>query len=219
MDAINLMIMDEVGAEHPGDTRYYNKFLTHPTWPFGQSGVTVGIGYDCGYQTAAQIKADWGGLINGNYLSQLMSAAGYKGLDAKKQIGPLMRQVVIPYDVALQVFINKSVPAAYKEALSVYPGLDKLNPDTIGAIVSLVYNRGAKLTGPNREEMAELVPVIAKADYLGIAITIEAMKHIWEGGPKSDDGLVTRRIQEANLVRQSISATASTETDYITIIA
>ena len=213
--AIDLMIMDEVGAEYPGDKRYYNKFLAHPTWPKGQSGVTVGIGYDLGYQSASQIKKDWNGLVNGNYLTQMMSAAGFKGIDAKKQIGPLMRQVVIPYDIAMQVFINKSIPAAYEQALSVYPGLDKLNDKTIGAIVSLVYNRGAKLTGTNREEMAQLKPLIEKANYKAIADTIESMKHIWEGGTTNDDGLVTRRIQEANLIRQSLTTTAKNDSDYL----
>lgn len=217
--AIDLMVQEEVGAEYPGDTRYYNKFLIHPTWPGGDSGVTIGIGYDLGYASAAQIKADWGDKVNGNHLVQLISAAGFKGQMAKKQIGPLMRQVTIPYDVALQVFISRSIPAAYKQALEVYPGLDKLNADTIGAIVSLVYNRGNKLTGPNREGMAALVSLIEKADYMGIAQTIEDMKHIWEGGTKSDDGLIERRVLEANLVRKSISDIAMNEDQYVSIAA
>lgn len=217
--AIDLMVQEEVGAEYPGDTRYYNKFLIHPTWPGGDSGVTIGIGYDLGYASVTQIKADWGDKVNGNHLVQLISAAGFKGQMAKKQIGPLMRQVTIPYDVALQVFISRSIPAAYKQALEVYPGLDKLNADTIGAIVSLVYNRGNKLTGPNREGMAALVPLIAKADYMGIAQTIEGMKHIWEGGTKSDDGLVDRRVLEANLVRKSISDIATNDDQYVSIAA
>lgn len=214
--AIDLMVMEEVGAEYPGDTRYYNKFLIHPTWPKGESGVTVGIGYDLGYQSAHQIKKDWIGLVNGNYLTQMMSAAGFKGLMAKKQIGPLMRQVTIPYNVAMQVFINKSIPTYYALALDAYPGLDQLNPETIGAIVSLVYNRGSKLNGRNREEMAQLVPLIEKGDYLAIANTIEAMKRIWAGGTTDDDGLVDRRIGEANLIRQSIKSTAKNDSDYIT---
>ena len=213
--AIDLMVMEEVGAEYPGDTRYYNKFLIHPTWPKGESGVTVGIGYDLGYQSAHQIKKDWIGLVNGNYLTQMMSAAGFKGLMAKKQIGPLMRQVTIPYNVAMQVFINKSIPTYYALALDAYPGLDQLNPETIGAIVSLVYNRGSKLNGRNREEMAQLVPLIEKRDYLAIANTIESMKRIWAGGTTNDDGLVDRRIGEANLIRQSIKTTAKNDSDYL----
>ena len=213
--AIDLMIMEEVGAEYPGDTRYYNKFLIHPTWPKGESGVTVGIGYDLGYTSAYQVKKDWIGLVNGNYLTQMMSAAGFKGLSAKKQIGPLMRQVTIPYNVAMGVFINKSIPAYYQMAIDAYPGLELLNPETIGAIVSLVYNRGSKLTGPNREGMAALKPLIEKGNYLGIATTIESMKHIWEGGTKNDDGLVDRRIGEANLIRNSLKTTAKNDSDYI----
>ena len=32
-----------------GDRAYYNKYLSHFTWPGGASGVTVGFGYDLGY--------------------------------------------------------------------------------------------------------------------------------------------------------------------------
>jgi hypothetical protein len=35
---------------------YYRKFLSHPTWPGGSSGITIGIGYDLGYNSGRQIR-------------------------------------------------------------------------------------------------------------------------------------------------------------------
>ena len=31
----------------------------HPEWPGGASGVTVGVGYDCGYASTAVVASDW----------------------------------------------------------------------------------------------------------------------------------------------------------------
>ena len=38
---------------------YYVKRLQQPVWPGAASGITWGIGYDGGYQTASRISADW----------------------------------------------------------------------------------------------------------------------------------------------------------------
>jgi hypothetical protein len=35
---------------------YYRKFLSHPTWSGGSSGITIGIGYDLGYNSGRQIR-------------------------------------------------------------------------------------------------------------------------------------------------------------------
>ena len=86
-----------------------------------------------------------------------------------------------------------------------YPGLDKLNPDTQGAIVSLIYNRGNKLTGDSRTEMAELVPLIQNADYSGIADAIERMKRVWIG-KEGMAGLIERREVEAKIVTDSLTS-------------
>ena len=39
----------------------YTKKYRKPVWPKGQSGVTIGIGYDVGYASKPQLRADWGG--------------------------------------------------------------------------------------------------------------------------------------------------------------
>ena len=53
--AYNLILKYEVG----GGSAYYNKALKNPCYPGGASGVTIGIGYDLGYNTKAQFTNDW----------------------------------------------------------------------------------------------------------------------------------------------------------------
>lgn len=55
--AVDMIIRYETGGK-----AYYVKKLVRPTWPGGDSGVTIGIGYDLGYYSAAQIRSDWASL-------------------------------------------------------------------------------------------------------------------------------------------------------------
>ncbi len=196
--AINMIIGFEVT-----DEATYNRLYLHPTWPGGDSGVTVGIGYDLGMKNRERIIMDWTANVNLNTVALFADQAGITGQDAKLRIVGLLKAAIVPYSSAIHVFTNNTLPRFYKSALQVYPGLDLLNADTQGAIVSLVYNRGNKLTGDRRVEMRELVPLIAAADYKGIADCIDRMKHLWVG--KGLDGLIARREAEAALVSQSIA--------------
>ena len=195
------IIGPEVGAEYPGDKRYYNKFLTHPTFPGGMSGVTIGFGYDLGFNSRDRIKSDWQGLVNGNCLVFLISCSGVKGLAAKKLITPTAKIFTIPYEVAEKVFMEKTLVRVTDLAIATFPGLADLNNDTQGVIVGLVYNRGSALVGDRRTEMAALVPAIANKDYKEIAFQIDKMKRLWVGNSK---GLVTRREDEARIVLASV---------------
>ena len=85
---------------------------------------------------------------------------------------------------------------------AIYPTMEALNKDTQGALVSMIYNRGASLSGDSRIEMKAIVDMVKNKDYEGIAEEIEKSKRLWES--KGLDGLVKRREAEADLVRQSI---------------
>ena len=111
--------------------------------------------------------------------------------------------VIIPYNIAYEVFVKKSIPKYYALTKKIYPQLDELNEDTRGALVSMVYNRGAKIDGESRKEMKKIVDLVAKKDYEGIAEQIEQSKRLWEG--KGLDGLVIRREAEADLIRESLA--------------
>lgn len=201
-DQIHIIIQDEIGAEFPNDKRYYNAKCAKPSYPGGESGVTIGIGYDLGYNTKDTIKKDWEPYVNGNALAYFLECAGIKGLAAKKKIDARARNIVIPYEIAMQVFLNSSLPRFKAQTKRIYPNLDNLNEITQSVLIGVVYNRGASLEGDRRKEMKELVEATNKADYLKIAELIDQMKRLWIGTNVS--GLVARRENESNLIKASL---------------
>ena len=196
--AIELIIQHEVGGR-----AYYEKKLQAPIWAGGESGCTIGMGYDLGYTSDKQFMADWSGVINLNYINALRPTIGVKGIQAKAMLKGEILNVRIPYNTAYEVFVKSSLPRYYAMTKKIYPNMDLLNDDTKGALVSVVYNRGNRLEGDSRAEMRAIVDLIAKQDYEGIAEQIEKSKRLWEG--KNLDGLVIRREAEADLVRDSMA--------------
>lgn len=196
--SIDLIIQFEIGGRS-----YYEKALQKPTYPGGASGVTVGIGYDLGYNTEKQFLADWSPTLNLNFVNALKPLCGLKGDKAKSMIKGEVLNVRIPYNIAYDVFVKSSVPRFYKAALTIYPEMIHLNEDTQGALVSMVFNRGTSLVGDRRKEMKAIVELVKLKDYEGIAEEIEKSKRLWEGAGL--DGLVIRREAEADLIRNSIA--------------
>lgn len=192
--------IDFIIAEEVSSPAVYNKKYFGLSWPGGDSGVTIGIGYDLGYQSSQSIENDWIKEIGAYQVSILQMFAGLRGDKAKlaKLGNKLASAISIPYTAAYNVFIKRSLPAYAKRALVIYPGLDELTPDAAGAIVSLVYNRGNSLTGERRTEMKAMVPLIAAKDYAGIAFQLDKMKRLW------NNGLVARREKEAAMVKSSL---------------
>ena len=195
--AIQLIIQHEIGGRAVYDKKY-NK----PIWAGGESGITIGFGFDMGYTTDKQFMADWSGAINLNFINALRPTIGIKGTQAKAMLKGEILNVRIPYNTAYEVFVKSSLPRYYAMTKKIYPNMDLLNDDTKGALVSVVYNRGNKLEGDSRAEMRAIVDLIATQDYEGIAEQIEKSKRLWEH--KNLDGLVTRREAEADLIRDSI---------------
>lgn len=175
-----------------------------PSWPGGASGVTYGHGYDLGYNTKEQIQRDWAAYVNGNVLAFMLSCSGIQGLSAKAKITATTKTLRITPQAAKAVFEQSTLPRFEKLAMNTYPGLMHLPDDAIGAIVSLVFNRGASFgiegqkSWDSRREMRELAPLIQEGDLQGIADKIKEMTRLWEG--KNLDGLITRRKREAELV-------------------
>lgn len=195
--AIDLIIQHEVGGRAVYEKRYQK-----PIWAGGDSGLTIGLGYDIGYVKEAQLFSDWQ-VLNLNFLNALKRFCGVKGEVVKTMMRGEVLNVIIPYNIAYEVFVKKSIPKYYALTKKIYPQLDELNEDTRGALVSMVYNRGAKIDGDSRKEMKAIVDLVAKKDYEGIAEQIEQSKRLWEG--KGLDGLVIRREAEADLIRESLA--------------
>lgn len=189
------LILDwEVG----GGQAYYDKFLARPDWPGGASGPTIGVGFDCGYYSALEIRSTWINRgIDAKIIDALASVAGITGTRAQS-VTENIKWIVIPWGPAEDVFDSTTVVKFHHLAAMVFPGLDNLCPDAAGALVSLVFNRGTSTVGTRRREMRAIQGLTASKDYAGIAAQLRSMKRIWAG--TSVKSLCQRREEEAVLV-------------------
>jgi hypothetical protein len=195
--AYKLILKYEVG----GGASYYNKALKHPCYPGGESGVTIGIGYDMGYNTTAQFADDWKDVLSDSDYGRLVPHLGKKSGAAKAAISSV-KDISVSWEAAEVVFKDNTLPRFIKETVRAFPGSERLHEDAFGALVSLVFNRGGSTTGSSRAEMLNIKNAIAsnRADiYAYIADQIVDMKRLWVG--KGLDGLLTRRDEEAKMVK------------------
>jgi hypothetical protein len=190
----------EVGGGEP----YYDRFCAHPTWPQGASGVTIGVGYDLGYTSVGDFQSQWAARLDPGIASRLAPVLGLKGASAQSSVASV-GDIVIPWAIAEAVYREVTVPNTCALTVRAFPGVDQLASNAQGALVSLVFNRGTKMTGPTRTEMATVRTLVPQKDYEGIAEQLESMKRLWPETP----GLQNRRDAEAALVRSAI-AQAST---------
>ena len=201
--SLDLILEFEVG----GGESYYNKFLKNPAWPEGQSGVTIGVGYDLGYVNKTEFSEDWKDLPK-DIFDRLYKVVGIKGYNAKNLIRGL-KDITIPWDLALKVFNNKTVTKFYNLTRQTFPNFDNLPEDAKGGLVSLVFNRGAALEGDRRREMKlirdgmKLVSNYDQKALTFIANQIRNMKRIWIGG-SIEKGMSRRRDAEAKLIEESL---------------
>lgn len=192
--SLQLVYDFEVG----GGESYYNRFLVHPEWPGAASGVTIGVGYDLGYNSATVIQKDWDSLDTPITL-RLTTAAGITGSKARSILGNY-RDIRIGWDAADLVFQRVTLSRFYALTARTFPGFNRLRPNAQGGLTSLVFNRGSSMAGSSRVEMRKIRDLVPDEDYKGIAGQIRAMKRLW---PLSSDvglGLQRRREAEAKLV-------------------
>ena len=184
-----------------GGQAYYRKALSKPSWPGGASGVTVGIGYDVGYNTRAQILADWKALPEAQR-NALASAAGVKGVAAKPRAAAL-KWIVVPWETAETVFVSNTMPRFGSMTSTAFPGITDKHGHVQGSPLSIVFNRGASMSGDSRREMRSIRSSVAAGNVRAIPGQIRSMKRLWIG--KGLDGLLRRREAEARLVERSFN--------------
>lgn len=203
-EAFDLIVEFEVSGEAD-----YNRRYRRPTRPGGASGITIGIGYDCGYSTAAQIRSDWGGVLPDAMVVELVKVAGMTGARAGAALADIRLKVDVPWIAALAVFSNTSL-TKYVALAAKLPNWDMLSPDCKGALVSLVYNRGASFSnaGARYQEMRNIKAHMASGRFSAIPTELRSMKRIWQG---QDDmrGLLARRDKEADLFERGLKAKAA----------
>ena len=181
---------------------YYTQKLTKAVWPGGRSGATIGIGYDLGYASKTQIEDDWQGLVSRATLKQIIRATGKKGKSGKREASRLRQaRINIPYKAAKEVFYKRTLPKYAKQTRKAYPGVEDLPADAQAMLLSLVYNRGASMSGSRRKEMKAIKNLVKKKDLSGIAKQFVSMKRLWVD--KGLPGLLKRRDKEAVLIKKS----------------
>lgn len=176
---------------------YYRKRLETPIWPGGASGVTWGIGYDGGHQTRPVILDDW---QEHAAADRLATTAGITGQDARAILARY-RDIPTSFDLASRVFEDRSLVEYERRTERAFrDGFTALRPNACGALISLVYNRGAAMTGDSRREMRNIRDkCVPQQDYACIASEIRSMKRLWRG-TVNENGLSARREAEAILV-------------------
>jgi GH24 family phage-related lysozyme (muramidase) len=183
------LILESEGLDQPG------------RWPGGESGITLGIGYDIGFVTPEQFEEDWSQHLGSDQIERLKTGIGIKGERARQRASEF-RDITVTRAQAVEVFTNKTLPLHSQRTEGAFPGVDQLPPDAQGALVSLVFNRGPGMGGDSRAEMRAVRDAVAQGDLQEIANQIRAMKRLWVG--KGLDGLLRRRDAEADLVESAI---------------
>jgi hypothetical protein len=191
---LDLLVAHEIGSEALYRRRYRN-----PVWPQAHSGLTIGIGYDLGHTAASQIEKDWRGRLPDADVEALLAVAGKKGDEAKRALDDV-RHVEVPLEAAKEVFYTSTLPRFARITQRAYPGIEALPADAQAALLSLVYNRGARKSGASRREMKAIEGLVRETDLAGIAEQFRSMKRLWTDGPA---GLLRRRDEEAELVEHA----------------
>lgn len=197
--AVDLIVANEVTSR-----AVYEKKYQRPEWPGGASGITVGIGYDLGYNTADQILSDWRDYLTPDVIRSMQRYAGIHGVAASNLLSEARRDILVSWDAAMAVFMKTSLPKFEQATLRAIPAADKLPAGCFGVLSSLTYNRGASYTsqGDRYREMRNIRALVTSGDWAEVEHEIRAMKRLWPGVA----GLLRRRDEEADLWRDSLAA-------------
>jgi GH24 family phage-related lysozyme (muramidase) len=190
-------------AEVASPSAYRQKYQA-PCWPSAKSGITIGIGYDCQCHSQAQFQSDWGEVLPAATLEQFLPVLGVVGsADSLAQV----KQVAVPLRAAMTVFA-KTLLDYLGQTRSIYPQIDTLSAPRRTALVSLVYNRGTRLTDTDtqlqdRLEMRTIRDLLASGRDDDVPNQFDAMARLWAD---TSPGLVKRRHGEATLWRSGFAA-------------
>ena len=195
---IDIRAVSFIAQEEVSSPELYREQYAWPNWPGGQSGVTIGIGYDLRF--VASLQSDWGGQLDEGSLSLLNAWVGRPGSD---EAIAALADIAVSWQAAWSVFTSRTLPSVLTQSRGAFPGMDRLPPLSAGALVSLVYNRGPGMAGPSRLEMREIRDALAAGQPAEVPACIRAMVRLW---PNSRD-LRDRRKREADLFEQGLTET------------
>lgn len=202
--ATRMVVMFEVTSEKAYSSKYQR-----PIWPHGQSGVTIGIGYDLGYVSKTRFGDDWKNYISPQDISYLEVACRKHGA-AAEALTKQLQNFKVDYTGAHKQFVTETLPRYVGQTEDALANCDQLSPASLGALVSLTFNRGASYTIPENkdktgryQEMRNISTHMINKEFDKVPAEILSMKRLWEGKPKMK-GLLTRRELEAKLFKAGL---------------
>ncbi len=206
-DQVRDLISDEARVKiiefEVSSETYYRKAYERPILPGVQSGITVGIGYDLGYNSPEKVRRDFDGLVPAADIESLTTVCRLKGDSARPYLDGLRRRISIPWEAAREVFRRATLPRFGRDVLRVFPNAVELKGHAFGMLVSLVYNRGSSLGGDRRREMLAIRELMAERRWAEVPEQFRAMKRLWRDDPKAR-GLLKRRDIEAAMFERGL---------------
>lgn len=195
-EAVTFIAREEVGSR-----AQYDAQSTHPSWPGGDSGVTIGVGYDLGYQT--RLVQDWQDLLTKEDLLALMPALGCIRQTAEAMAGRV-QHITIPWHAAWNGYVRRTLPEQVALTRATFKSDKPLPPFCFGALVSLVYNRGPSTIDSSgsdrRREMREMRAAVSNGEFDKVPDLLLSMRRLWPQG----SGLIGRREREAAMFAEGL---------------
>lgn len=177
-NTVDLIVQFEVGSQARYTARYQGVVC-----PPGDSGPTVGIGFDGAHQTAETIRRAFRGHPHVERMAAVMPGA--TGAQRCAAARAQLADVRVPWLTALRVFETDTLPEYVARAHRAFgPALANVGPDARGSTYATVYNRGTAMLGSrNREKRVIRDECLPNADAACMAAQYRSMKRLWVGTP------------------------------------
>jgi hypothetical protein len=149
------------------------------------------------YASRDTFTQDWGQVLKPRDFDRLSALVGVMGSQLKDQLTDI-QDITIGWDQACLVFGTRQLASFVALVDATLPNAKELPPDSFGALVALVYNRGAvgfSAPGDRNKEMRAIKELVSAREFGKVAEQIRSMKRLWPEIP----GLQRRRDVEAAL--------------------
>jgi hypothetical protein len=203
-----------VQFETGGRAYYENVYRSAPVWPGYSSGITIGFGFDLGYNTEASYRTAWGSHLSTENFQRMRSAIRFnttepnraEKVEKARRLVSQFSDIRVPWGTAETVFVDHTMPKFVGVVRTSIPEASALPADCFGALTSLVFNRGASFdsAGPRFQEMREVKRAIVSNQWHLVPGALRRMKRLWPTSTGSG-GLQARREKEAQLWERGLS--------------
>jgi hypothetical protein len=195
----DLILTYEVGGS---DGSYYNRFLKRPTvpaWQTTQSGVTIMIGKDLGHSSKENIREEVSPYTSPENLNRLLTVQGMKSRIAFQNLNRVS-DIEFSWEDAVSHFERFTIPRFWTLTRNTFTGINSAPQAVKDVMISIVFNRGSKLTGATRVEMLNIRNLISQKNWHLISDEIRKMKRLWP----NVRGLLRRRDAEADFLDRNL---------------